>query len=124
MQVDYFYNKVSYGCLDISDIGNTFIEAFNDKGQKFYIWTQTIAGFTRILTQNNILENNDLNELISESSLDYKRIEYNVNKLKALIKTYLNNYKFKITQAQVLDIPYEEKVAKFYSYFDNYKKEE
>ena len=121
MQVDYFYNKVSYGSLDIPDIGNTFIEAFNDKGQKFYIWTQTKVGFTRILTQDNITEG--LNDIINESSLDYKRIEYNPTKLKTIISSYLNYFKYQITQAQVLDISYEEKLLKFFSYFDNFKED-
>lgn len=107
MTIEYYYTRQSTGFLDINNIGNCFIECFNDKAQSFIIWIKTSYGKTTILTQDFIEDN------IEQSTIEYKTIPYNYEKLRKFIYGFINNYKYQITQATELDISEEEKINKF-----------
>ena len=107
MTIEYYYTRQSTGFLDINNIGNCFIECFNDSGDSFLIWIKTVYGKTTILTQDFIEDD------IEESNIQLKTIPYNFDKIKKFIYSFINTPQYKITQAMELDISEEEKISKF-----------
>lgn len=101
MKFDYCKVTQSMDSLDIEDIGNCSLLAFNDTGQKFILIIDTQLGTTRVFNYGPI--NIDLELLPRKVDCSFERLNYSESRIKIIIKNFLNNYMFKITQAQVID---------------------
>lgn len=104
MNFEYFYSLQSLDSIEIADIGNCYINAFNDNGDEYLLAIETILGFTTIIEVGPIEIGNDF-------SLYRNRFEYNDKKINKSITKFLNNAKYQITQAQ--EISYDEFKNKF-----------
>ena len=102
MEFEYFYTKSVNGFIDIDDIGNCAIEAFDDLGQVYYLVIRTSYGSTRIMDYGPIIA--DCDTLPKSTHCTYKRIEYTDAKIKKAIDNFLNNPYASITQAREIDI--------------------
>lgn len=101
MNFEYFYTKQSIGNIEIEDIGNCAIEAFNDDGLNFYLVVRTSMGTTNIFTFGPIWL--DLEMFPANVNCTFKRIEFNEKKISREIQSFLNDPKSKITQAFEID---------------------
>lgn len=98
---EYFYTQQAVGQLNIEDLGNCAIEAFNDEGSHYYLVIKTQLGQSIVMEAGPFAI--DIPILEKSVSVTYKRIEYNESKLKGIIEKFLNNPYRKITQAQEIE---------------------
>lgn len=121
MQVEYDYESVAQGCLDVSDIGNCFIVARSQEDVKMYFGTITKYGITKIIIFGPIVE--DAQEMVTEYSFTVKKKDYNPYKIRTELEKMLNSsYKIKLIQAELIE---EDEFRKAIPSFDNiFKKEE
>ena len=102
MQFDYMCRVVVDATLDVDDIGNCCIQAFNDSGEEFYLVVKTQLGWTEILEYGPIIR--DVQELPKSVICNYQRFEYKQDKVAKVIEKFLNEYRRNITQAMVADV--------------------
>ena len=88
--------------MEIEDPGNCAIRAFNDLGLEYIFISQTLLGFTRILTYGPLCV--DLNELPTNVNCNYSRKEYNASKVQKAIREFLNQPGAHITQAEEVTV--------------------
>ena len=98
---EYFYTTIINAELQIEDIGNCTIEASNDLGSFYYLNIKTQLGITTILEAGPIIP--DLGILPKSSNISYKRISFNENNIKKIIKSFLNNPYRNITQSREIE---------------------
>lgn len=122
MEFKYFYITEASDAIDIENLGNCFIEAYNDFGARFYLWIQTDLGFTKILEAGPYAE---VNIPTKTANISYTQIEYSDSKITKRIETFLNSPKYMIRQAINKQDEYtlEEKISKLYNIVEYMKKE-
>lgn len=122
MEFKYFYITEASDAIDIENLGNCFIEAYNDFGARFYLWIQTDLGFTKILEAGPYAE---VNIPTKTANISYAQIEYSDSKITKRIETFLNSPKYMIRQAINKQDEYtlEEKISKLYNIVEYMKKE-
>lgn len=122
MEFKYFYITEASDAIDIENLGNCFIEAYNDFGARFYLWIQTDLGFTKILEAGPYAE---VNIPTKTANISYTQIEYSDSKITKRIETFLNSSKYMIRQAINKQDEYtlEEKISKLYNIVEYMKKE-
>lgn len=100
MQFDYFYTQTAVGTIQIEDIGNSILQAINNKNEEYFLIIKTIDGMSHIIEYGpNLI---DVNELCSSVIYKYNRIEYNERKLIRIIDSFINNAYREITQVTEL----------------------
>ena len=99
MQFNYLINTTTNASLEIEDIGNSKIQAFDDIGNEYYLVIKTALGWTEIFEFGPILR--DLQELPPKVGFSYQRIEYNERKIAFIINRFLNEHD--VTQAFIID---------------------
>lgn len=104
MEFEYYYVKSVNATLDIDDIGNCAIAAYNDLGLVSYLLIKTTLGNTIIFEYGPLVHDSDVLPKVVDCS--FRRIEFNDIAIKKTIRTFLNNPKSQITQAR--EIPFEE----------------
>lgn len=125
MNFEYFSVVTINADLEIDAIGNCYIEAFNDFGNKHILWIKTNNGYTRILETSWVQD-------IPPLTLDGRPVsvttkvtvmEYSESKVSKVIKSFLNNPSYQITQAfdKAQEYTEEEKLENLYN-FINYMK--
>ena len=102
MQFEYMHQIVVGDTLDVDDIGNCVIQAFNDLGEEFLLVIRTILGWTETFEYGPITP--DIKELPKDVSMIYHRREYSESKITKAIDSFLNNPYRNITQAMVIDV--------------------
>lgn len=80
--------------IDVVDIGNTALRCTNGDMETYYIITKTIMGKTHIIKFGPICP--DIELLISDFSVSYKKIDYKENLLFKEIDKFINDYKKEI----------------------------
>lgn len=113
MKYKYYYREAITDELDIEDIGNCNILAYNDLGMYYIMIIQTELGLTRIFTEGPLMEEEIFPKTVNCS---FKRIDYNSGKISKEIQTFLNNPIAKITAA--VEISLEEALLKCKSIID------
>lgn len=101
MQFEYMCRVVVDATLEIDDIGNCCIQAFNDAGEEFYLIVKTQLGWTEVLEYGPIIR--DMKELPKSSLCAYKRFEFKADKISKIIDKFLNDGYKRITQAMLAD---------------------
>lgn len=102
MEFEYFKQTMAMASLEVDDIGNVCIEANTDLNECFYLIIKTTMGTTNIVTYGPIIPGLDMLE--KECSCSFKRINFNQGKIIEAIKSFLNQPKKIITQAQIIDL--------------------
>ena len=101
MKINYLYKSEHQDSLEINNIGQCYIEAFTDIGDKYYLSIQTELGFT------NVLEFGPISELMYRSKIFYinsTEFEFNQGKIAKRIDKFLNTTAGgMITQAMLIE---------------------
>ena len=101
MLFNYFYEKRVNADIEIEDIGNCAIQAYNDDGKSFFLIIKTDLGLSSICTYGPLIEELDL--LPKVVNCKFERITYKESKLKEIIDKFLNNPYNGITSAIEID---------------------
>lgn len=97
MNFQYFTTKVVNAELDIDNIGECAIKAYNDIGEEFILIIETSMGVTRILEYGPAKIDF---ELAPDSvNLHFSRMNFNEKVISKTIQSFLNNPYHKVTQA-------------------------
>lgn len=107
MTFDYLMRVTVDASLDIEDIGNCAVQAYDDKGQEFILIIRTVLGVTEVVQFGPVLP--DIVALPSEVSYTYKRYTFQESKIIKDIKSFLNGQRSPITQAFTVDFDIAEK---------------
>ncbi len=78
--------------IEIEDIGNCIIEAYNDDGDLFYLIIRTVLGVSRILQFGPIQ-----NGAVTECACSFKQMDYDDYKIDKLIDKFVDG-KFNFSQ--------------------------
>ena len=101
MNINYFYKSENQESLEINNIGQCYIEAFTDIGDRYYLSIQTELGFT------NVLEFGPISELMYKSKIFYINsieFEFSQSKIAKRIDKFLNTTAGgMITQATLIE---------------------
>ena len=98
MNYQYLAQITTTADIEIGNIGNTCIQAFNDVADEYYLYLHTDLGRTTIIEYGPIVA--DMEELPDFCICNYSVIDYNEKKIDKIIDKFLNNPTRKITQAQ------------------------
>ena len=123
MEFKYFYITEASDTIDIENLGNCFIEAYNDFGARFYLWIQTDLGFSKILEAGPYVDDGKIP--CKECALSFTQTSFTEPKMIKKIESFLNTVKYHITQAFDKQDEYteEEKFEKLYNIIEYMKKE-
>ena len=96
MIFDYMRTVQSLDIIDIADIGNTCINAFNDEGEEWFLTINTYQGWTETVEFGPLVTEQDkIRPYFSYNRYSY---EYNEKKLERAIDKFINNPSRRITQ--------------------------
>ena len=98
MIFEYLQRIVVDGQIDIENIGQCFLRAFNDFGEEFYLLIKTDLGITEVLEYGPCTP--DLELLPPSYHVSYDRFDYSQTKIERIIEKFLNNPKRAITQVE------------------------
>lgn len=101
MQFDYLYMMQATGSLNIEDIGNVVLHAFNDFYQQHFLIIQTQLGRTKIVQYGPIYV--EIEEPPCQINCTYTEFEYSESKICKAIDKFLNNAKAMITQVNIIE---------------------
>ena len=102
MQFDYLYMMQATGSLNIEDIGNVTLHAFNDFYKQYFLIIQTQLGRTKIVEYGPIFVN-EVEEPPNQIIYTYNEFEYSESKICKAIDKFLNNAKAMITQVNIIE---------------------
>lgn len=100
MTFDYLSRVVVDASLDIDDICNCCIQAFNDAGEKYYLNICTDWGVTEIFEYGPVLLSDEPRKSILWK---YNRFDTDNTKIAKRIDDFLNNSHRLISQAMIVD---------------------
>ena len=88
--------------IEIDEIGEFALEAWNDEGLYYYMIIRTLLGVCSVTTCGPIVPDIDL--LPSGYTVSFNRIPYKEDKLCKTINLFLNDRIRKITGAKIIEI--------------------
>lgn len=101
MLFNYLKTETYMDSIDIDDIGNCFLQVYNDEGREWLMSISTKLGWTNVKTFGPfILDSNtmDNNFYYSKNELEFKE-----KKIYHIIDDFINNPKKQITQIFIID---------------------
>lgn len=119
MVYKYYYREAITDELEIEDIGNCSLIAYNDLGMYYILIIKTDLGLTQIFTEGPLISDYVLPKNVVCS---FKRIDYNASKISKEINGFLNNPASKITS--VIEVSIDEALEKCRSIVDYFKNPE
>lgn len=120
MKKDFEYSRqiLTLDSISIEDIGNCFLQAYNDEGLFFCLWVKTEAGRTKIIEAGPYNVEDPSFPTKFSSNINFTQIDFSERKISDKISKFLNNFTYKITQ--VIDrneeFNEEEKKEAIYNY--------
>lgn len=99
MEIKYKPEKQLTAVLDIDDIGNCAIEAYNDLNEYYYLLIKTVLGKSKVYSFGPIVEDGQADHF----DLSFYTMDYNIKKLQKTVFAFLNNFKTNIEAAIVID---------------------
>ena len=97
---DYLYTTSAMSSVEVKDIGNTLIQAFNDNGLEWFLYIKTLMGETVVKIFGPF-------HVQDETYFPYgfvytlSKFDYNEKKLLKIIDNFINDPKKNITQVLV-----------------------
>lgn len=91
MIFEFSVQKTFNESIDIVDMGNTALRCINKKLENYYLITKTIMGKTNIIKFGPVCP--DVEMLLNDFSVSYKKIDYKENVLFKEIDKFINDYK-------------------------------
>lgn len=118
MVFEFSVQKTFNQAIDIVDMGNTALRCVNKQLDNYYIITKTVFGKTSILRFGPVCP--DLNVLINDFSVNYKKIDYKENLIFKEIDKFLNDYKKDIdTVEEITEFELWQDFPEIKQYFEN-----
>ena len=94
MIFEFSIQKTFNQSIDVVDVGNTALRCAGKNMDNFYIITKTVFGKTSIIKFGPVCP--DLDTLINDFSVSYKKVDYKENVLFKEIDKFINDYKKEI----------------------------
>jgi hypothetical protein len=94
MVFEFSIQKTFNQSIDVVDVGNTALRCTNSHMDNYYIITRTVFGKTSVLKFGPVCP--DIEALINDFSVSYKKVDYKENLLFKEIDKFLNDYKKEI----------------------------
>lgn len=88
--------------IEIPQIGEFGLEAYNDEGQFFYVFIKTVLGETYIATCGPVVP--DLDLFFGGFCITFSHMPYVENKLEKFINFFLNDKGKRITGAKIISL--------------------
>lgn len=99
--IEFANEFVPQNLIDIPELGNFALEGINEKdGLYYYLLVKTSMGTSSIFSFGPIVP--DVELLPENYSFTYQRIPFKDTKMKMIITKWLNDFKRKITTANVI----------------------
>jgi hypothetical protein len=118
MLFEFSVQKTFNQSIDIVDAGNAAIRCTNKQLDDFYLITKTIMGKTYILKFGPICP--DLEVLLDDFSVSYKKIDYKESTLFKEIDKFINDFKKEIdTVEEVTEYEAWQSFPQIQQYFEN-----
>jgi len=100
--IEYKYDLNPQALIEIADIGQFAIQASNDDGFEYYFAVVSDLGFANIYQWGPVFPDNHM--MLDEYSFTKVNIPYKERKIELAAKKFLNNYKYRITEAKIITI--------------------
>lgn len=100
MEFEYDHQIVAQAMVNIDDIGDFGLEAYNDEGYYYYLFVKTVLGETYIATCNSVLP--DTTIISDKFSIEITHFNYNNRKISKAIYNFLNDFRKGITGVTVM----------------------
>ncbi len=97
MNFQYFATKVVNADIEVDDIGNCALQAFNDRGEEYNLIIETNLGTCRSLVFGPVSPDFDL--LPEKLSIQFERFNFSQKTISKMINRFLNDPYKNITQA-------------------------
>jgi hypothetical protein len=118
MTFEFAVQKTFNQSIDVVDIGNTALRCTNRHGSAYYIIIKTVFGKVHIIKFGPVCE--DLDCLLEDFSVSYKKIDYKEIAICREIDKFINDYKKEVDN--IVELPeYEAWLAfpQVQHYFEN-----
>lgn len=118
MVFEFSIQKTFNQSIDVVDAGNTALRCTNGKMDSYFLITKTVLGKTSILKFGPVCS--DLDLLLDDFSVSYKKFDYKEAVLAKEIDKFLNDYKKEIdTVEEITDFEAWQEFPPIKQYFDN-----
>ena len=118
MVFEFSIQKTFNQSIDVVDVGNTALKCVNKRMDNYYIITRTVYGKTSVLKFGPVCP--DLEVLVDDFSLSYKKIDYKEAALFKEIDKFLNDFKKEIDAVEeVTEFEAWEDFPAIKQYFEN-----
>jgi hypothetical protein len=118
MVFEFSIQKTFNQSIDVVDVGNTALRCTNSHMDNYYIITRTVFGKTSVLKFGPVCP--DIEALINDFSVSYKKVDYKENLLFKEIDKFLNDYKKEIeTVEEITEFEALEDFPQIRQYFEN-----
>jgi hypothetical protein len=118
MVFEFSIQKTFNQSIDVVDVGNTALRCTNSHMDNYYIITRTVFGKTSVLKFGPVCP--DIEALINDFSVSYKKVDYKENLLFKEIDKFLNDYKKEIeTVEEITEFEAWEDFPQIRQYFEN-----
>lgn len=91
MVFEFSVQKTFNQSIDIVDIGNTALKCTNKQMDNYYLIIKTVLGKTSLIKFGPV--NLDLDILLNDFFVGYKKIDYRENLIRKEIDKFINDYK-------------------------------
>jgi hypothetical protein len=98
MVFEYSVQRTFNESIDVVDIGNTALKCVGSKLDEYYIILKTIMGKVSIIKFGPVVP--DLEVLIDDFSVSYKKIDYKEMAIHKEINKFINDFKKEITSVE------------------------
>ena len=118
MIFEFSIQKTFNQSIDVVDVGNTALRCTNKQMDNYYLITRTVYGKTSILKFGPVCP--DIEALLDDFSVSYKKIDYKEAALHKEIDKFLNDYKKEIeTVEEITDFEAWQDFPAIRQYFEN-----
>ena len=118
MVFEFSIQKTFNQSIDVVDIGNTALRCVNKQMDNYYLITKTVYGKAYILKFGPVCP--DIEALLDDFSVSYKKIDYKEATLYKEIDKFLNDYKKEIeTVEEITDFEAWSDFPPIRPYFEN-----
>ena len=118
MIFEFSVQKIFNQSIEVVDMGNTTLRCTNHAMDNYYIITKTVFGKTHILKFGPVCP--DIDMLLDDFSVSYKKIDYKENAIYKEIDKFINDFKKEIdTVEEVTEYEAFKDFPEIQSNFDN-----
>lgn len=103
VQIEFNQQLMPQNVINVEELGQFAIEAWNDEGYYYYLIIRTLLGTTSIASCGPVIP--DVEMLPSGFTMNLDKVPYKEDKLTRTVTMWLNDRSKKITNAKTIEIP-------------------